>query len=362
MTDMPGIGVSNGDLRARLLAAGGPSDTTKSGINLTKAAEVLGYSRRTLERWLASPDTKSHHKPGRQAAAKLGQQPPPAPAKPEKPPKPAVAEPTVPAPAAVDIKAKLLAIGGPSTSTKSGINVDKVAETVGVSRDTVNRWLSEPGTKSHQTPSAATLAKIDRAIPRRPVPDFDSRLFTAFTGRKGASVTQAGDVKAHLLAIAGPADTKSGINLSKAAQILGYSRRTLERWVSAPGTASHRTPPLEAVRELAKRALQTVTTKQGRSQSLQDTGAADRFRQGVRVAISGFQGPKRAGKDYLRQRMTVAELSPEQAAVMQQAWAQGGTKGFQTWAAQQWGSEEAGGYLPDWQFDSFDDVTMTPMD
>lgn len=42
---------SGRDVAGMLMAAGGPSDRTKSGIDLTRAAAKLGVSRRTVERW-----------------------------------------------------------------------------------------------------------------------------------------------------------------------------------------------------------------------------------------------------------------------------------------------------------------------
>jgi transcriptional regulator with XRE-family HTH domain len=52
-----------GDLRGMLLAAGGPSNRTKSGIDLTAAASKLGVSRRTVERWHRSAATGQGQRP-----------------------------------------------------------------------------------------------------------------------------------------------------------------------------------------------------------------------------------------------------------------------------------------------------------
>ncbi len=47
-------GAAQGDVRGMLMAIGGPSSKTQSGIDLTKAASALGVSRRTAERWLST--------------------------------------------------------------------------------------------------------------------------------------------------------------------------------------------------------------------------------------------------------------------------------------------------------------------
>lgn len=44
------------NIRGMLLAVGGASDRTRSGIDLTAAAKKLGRDRRTLERWVKKAD------------------------------------------------------------------------------------------------------------------------------------------------------------------------------------------------------------------------------------------------------------------------------------------------------------------
>lgn len=51
------------DLRGMLLAVGGPSSKTRSGIDLTKAAAQLGVSRRTCERWVRTAATGQGQRP-----------------------------------------------------------------------------------------------------------------------------------------------------------------------------------------------------------------------------------------------------------------------------------------------------------
>ena len=56
-------GRTDGDIPGMLLAVGGPSSKTKSGIDLTKAAKALGVSRRTVERWVKTAKTGVGQRP-----------------------------------------------------------------------------------------------------------------------------------------------------------------------------------------------------------------------------------------------------------------------------------------------------------
>ena len=64
-------GSASGDVRGMLMAVGGTSNRTKSGIDLTKAASKLGVSRRTVERWVKSAQTGAGQRPSAQHAKAL---------------------------------------------------------------------------------------------------------------------------------------------------------------------------------------------------------------------------------------------------------------------------------------------------
>jgi len=51
------------DVTGMLMAIGGPSSRTRSGIDLTQAAGSLGVSRRTVERWVKSAATGTGQRP-----------------------------------------------------------------------------------------------------------------------------------------------------------------------------------------------------------------------------------------------------------------------------------------------------------
>ena len=61
-------GQPGGDLRGMLMAVGGASRRTQSGIDLTKAAKSLGVSRRTVERWVKTEQTGTGQRPSAQHA------------------------------------------------------------------------------------------------------------------------------------------------------------------------------------------------------------------------------------------------------------------------------------------------------
>ncbi|ACZ32409.1 hypothetical protein Xcel_3410 (plasmid) [Xylanimonas cellulosilytica DSM 15894] len=64
-------GKADGDLHGMLMAVGGASTKTKSGIDLTRAAKALGVSRRTVERWAVTAKTGAGQRPSAQHSKTL---------------------------------------------------------------------------------------------------------------------------------------------------------------------------------------------------------------------------------------------------------------------------------------------------
>lgn len=126
------------ELRRHLLTIAGPNPHTKSGLDLAKAATILGVSRRTLERYLSEDrrPTAANADLIRQAARKAQGR---APRDPHK-----------------RMLSLLEIIGGTSKRTKSGVNTAAAAKRLGVSPGTVRRWANNP--EAH--PNAATQAKM----------------------------------------------------------------------------------------------------------------------------------------------------------------------------------------------------------
>ena len=239
-----------------------------------------------------------------------------------------------------DVRRMLLEAGGPSTKTKSGIDLTAAAHKLGVTRRTVERWL-----KTAQTGS------------RSPMSALRGKIFSALTGQKAdVSGKPTGDLRGMLLAVGGASPkTKSGIDLTAAAHKLGVTRRTVERWLKAAETGAGQRPSIQHAKNLATRARQAATTKAGRRAALDASPIAKAvLSRGARVAVSGVQGPRRAGREYMRDRTTQLELDPDQVESMLNAWEQGGEKGFMSWMGDTWGEE----YVAGWKFDSVDDISI----
>lgn len=180
------------------------------------------------------------------------------------------------------------------------------------------------------------------------------RVFEALTGRRDVDVSGRGeDVTGQLMAIGGPSPrTRSGIDLTKAARSLGVSRRTVERWVKTAQTGTGQRPSAQHARLVAGKARQVATTQGGRREALASSGARQAVSGGARLSMRGLQGPRAAGRDYVRSRTTQLDLDPADAQAMVDAYERGGDKGFMSWATAHWGQE----YVDDWRFESLDEI------
>lgn len=187
--------------------------------------------------------------------------------------------------------------------------------------------------------------------------DLRGKLFAALTGQDAdVSGKAGGSVRGMLLAVGGASRrTKSGIDLTKAANALGVSRRTAERWVKTEDTGTGQRPSAQHAKTLSTKARQAATTKAGRRAALAGSSIRQAIAsRGARLAITGSQGPHAAGQDYMRPRTTLLELDPADAEAMMNAWENGGEKGFMSWATGHWGNE----YLPDWKFETVDAIDV----
>ena len=184
-------------------------------------------------------------------------------------------------------------------------------------------------------------------------PQLRGTLFSALTGRGGdVSGRSDADVRGMLLAIGGPANTKSGINLTAVAAELGVSRRTAERWVT---NASQRIRLRgNNLAKVVARSRQAATTKAGRRRAMAAARQGSRTRYGSKLSVTGQQGPLRSGTAYRRRRKITLDLTPEATEEMLTAYEDGGDKGYMAWL-EGYASEN---YLDDWGFDSITDVAV----
>lgn len=180
-------------------------------------------------------------------------------------------------------------------------------------------------------------------------------LFSALTGNRGDVSGKGQDVKGMLLAVGGPSRrTRSGIDLTAAADKLGVTRRTVERWLRS-GQPGGQRPSQHHAKALAKAARQAATTRAGRKAGVAGLRSkVARSTAGVRLSIGGTQGPTAQGRTYTRPRLTQLDLDQQDALAMLDAYERGGDKGFMSWATQHWGQE----YLDDWAFQSVDEVRV----
>lgn len=190
-----------------------------------------------------------------------------------------------------------------------------------------------------------------------------STLFTSLSGLSGAAPDASGDLRGKLLAIGGASSrTRSGIDLTRAAQRLGVTRRTVERWVkSASGEGGQaQKPSVTHAQTIARRARQAATTKAGRKAALADRRQA-MGRRGARLSITAMQGPR--DPVYRRLRTVAVDLDPDQLERMIDAYEAGGDRGFMNWATNHLGHDDGSGlpgYVEEWQFGHVSDVDLDP--
>lgn len=111
----------------------------------------------------------------------------------------------------------------------------------------------------------------------------------------------------------------TSISTKEAARRLGVSQRTVQRWIKG-----QHNPSATVMKKLSTKARQAVTTKRGRAQAVRRAIANQKpTANGVRVRVSGMQGPK----DYSRMRDIGQKLTPEEYEGLQHAYMEGGDKG-----------------------------------
>lgn len=187
-------------------------------------------------------------------------------------------------------------------------------------------------------------------------------VFSALTGIAGdVSGDPGGQLRDMLMAIGGPAKTKSGINLTEVAAELGVTRRTVERWVTTDG-AERGKPKPATLKTVATKARQAASTARGRVKAMgrMQSGAGGGSRgaaistYGAKLTVRAHQGVVAGGREYLRDRTISMTLNPDDVAAMQAAYAQGGDKAFVRWAENHADTTYAAG----WGMDRIDSIDL----
>lgn len=185
--------------------------------------------------------------------------------------------------------------------------------------------------------------------------------FTALSGRRDADVsgTSRGDLRGMLLAAFGPSrrdparpDTRA------AADALGVTPRTVQRWLAAPGRERIVTPRGPIMARIAAASRAAATTKRGRAAAIAATRASNIAKHGLRVTIHGVQGPRPDSVGGVRDRKAAMRLSPEHANAFFDAYESGGENGALGWLAGH--SEEVYG-IDGWFFGDVKGVDLGPM-
>lgn len=184
-------------------------------------------------------------------------------------------------------------------------------------------------------------------------PKLRGTVFAALTGHEGDVSGTGEDVRGMLLAAFGPGP-RGGANTRRAAQKLGVSQRTVQRWLAAEGRQRSRPSP-DHLKDLTKRARQVATTKRGRRTALAAARKDAMSRYGAKVVVRGDQGPRRAGRDYTRFRRTDLVLDPADVEAMRGAYEVGGDKEFVAWMEGHFDHN----YVDGWSFSSIESLEVT---
>lgn len=183
--------------------------------------------------------------------------------------------------------------------------------------------------------------------PKKLTPKVRNSLFRAMTGR-GGDVTAGASLTDKLRAAFGPGPRGAVVNAKAAAEALGVSTRTVQRWVKG----EIRNPKADHVQAITKAARQAASTKAGRKAALAVARDDRASKRGATLTIKGRQGPL----DYERHgRSVTLDLDPSQVRAMRDAWEAGGDNGVLRWTSSTLDQD----YVADWNIVSIDDIRFT---
>lgn len=176
----------------------------------------------------------------------------------------------------------------------------------------------------------------------------------------GTGGAEASDVAKHLRTlysttrtITTPGGVKKSItkiSTAEAAKALGVSQRTVQRWLKGVHN-----PKQTVMNNLKKKARQAVTTKRGRQQTVRRARTSQRIPTGgVKISITGFQGPS----DYPRDRTIQQKLTPEEYENFRSAWAMGGDVAAREYLEAVLSEK----YVDDWKIGNITSMSMNGID
>lgn len=176
-------------------------------------------------------------------------------------------------------------------------------------------------------------------------------LFQGLTGRAGTP--GAGTVRDMLTAAFGTT-SRGRLDTRSAAEGMGVSQRTIQRWVADESRKERSKPRPSHLSALKVRARQAASTKKGRRQASSETRQRFAQRKNVKLSIAGNQGPAVGGKDYSRKRTTTLDISDQDVQSLLDAYEQGGDKAAQSYIENLYGDR----YVEGWSFNDMDQVSL----
>lgn len=177
-------------------------------------------------------------------------------------------------------------------------------------------------------------------------------IFQGLTGRPGA--TTGGSVRDMVISAFGT-NKRGGPNTRAAAEQLGVSQRSVQRWIAGEDRKQRNAPRSDRLSTLRIKARQAATTKKGRKASLDQSRARFAGRKSAKLTTHGLQGPEGGGKGYTRMRTVSVELSGTDVDAMFDAYERGGDAAVTQWLEQ----HHSANYVPGWTFESIQSLKVT---
>lgn len=176
-------------------------------------------------------------------------------------------------------------------------------------------------------------------------------IFQGLTGRQGSPT--GGSVRDMIIGAFGTTK-RGGPNTRAAAEALGVSQRSVQRWIAGKDRKQRNAPRSDHLSNLRVKARQAVSTKKGRKASLDQSRQRFAGRKSTKLTTHGLQGPEGGGKGYSRVRTVSIELSSGDLDAMFDAYERGGDSAVTDWLQQ----HHSANYVPGWTFENIQHIKL----
>ncbi|MGQ4519136.1 hypothetical protein ACUH92_08945 [Dermabacteraceae bacterium CCM 9520] len=170
-------------------------------------------------------------------------------------------------------------------------------------------------------------------------------IFSGLTGRNG---NPTGDDLRSLIIAAFGTNKRGGPDTRKAAEKIGVSQRTVQRWLAGQDRKERSKPRKENLAKIKVKARQASSTKKGRAEAIQERRTMFANRSTVKISVNGMQGPSVGGRGYARPRQVTLDLTRSQADMLFDAYADGGEREFEELLSGHFSDN----YVDSWEFRS----------